>query len=196
MIIGILRERVLEIGDELVEAGRLDHAEQVFNLRMDELDRALVDPSLELRALIADNIWFYKKLHSLKNLPRVVDSRGKILQARKKEKADADFIGDPISPGTVTGSIKVLKSPDEKPILPGEILVARATDPGWTPLFVNAAGVILEVGGMLQHGALVAREYGKPCICGVETATSALQDGQIVEMNGTDGTIKLVPAEI
>ncbi|MDH7578083.1 MAG: PEP-utilizing enzyme [Bacillota bacterium] len=86
----------------------------------------------------------------------------------------------------------MLKSPDEKPVLPGEILVAKATDPGWTPLFINAAGVILEVGGMLQHGALVAREYGKPCVSGIEDAVSVLQDGQMVEMDGLNGIVRLL----
>jgi phosphoenolpyruvate synthase/pyruvate phosphate dikinase len=86
----------------------------------------------------------------------------------------------------------VLDEPDEKPVLPGEILVARATDPGWTPLFLNAGGIILEIGGMLQHGALVAREYGKPCIAGIERATLVLNDGQVVEMDGANGIVRFI----
>ena len=97
-----------------------------------------------------------------------------------------------ISPGIVRGKVKVLERPDEKPLLPGEILVARATDPGWTPLFINAAGVILEVGGLLQHGALVAREYGRPCIAGIDGATSLLKDGQEIEMDGASGVVKIL----
>jgi pyruvate,water dikinase len=88
--------------------------------------------------------------------------------------------------------VKVLTSPDEKPVLPGEILVARATDPGWTPLFLNAAGIVLEVGGVLQHGAVVAREYGKPCVVGIDHAASILRDGQRVEMDGASGVVRLV----
>lgn len=89
-----------------------------------------------------------------------------------------------------TGMVKVLHSPDEKPVNPGDILVARATDPGWTPLFVNAAAVILEVGGMLQHGALVAREYGKPCVAGVEGAVDLWPDGTVVEVDGGEGRVR------
>jgi len=80
----------------------------------------------------------------------------------------------------------------EKLLLPGEILVARATDPGWTPLFLNAGGIILEVGGILQHGALVAREYCKPCVAGIENATTLLKGGQVVEMDGAMGVIRLM----
>ena len=86
----------------------------------------------------------------------------------------------------------MLNDPDEKPVLPGEILVARATDPGWTPLFINAAGVNLEIGGVLQHGALVAREYGKPCVAGIENVTQLLEDGQWIELDGASGVIRLL----
>jgi pyruvate,water dikinase len=69
-------------------------------------------------------------------------------------------------------------------------LVARATDPGWTPLFVNASAVVLEIGGLLQHGALVAREYGKPCVAGVQRATDRLADGELVEVDGSSGVVR------
>jgi len=101
-------------------------------------------------------------------------------------------LGTPISAGTVRGRVKVMHSPDEKPLLKGEILVARATDPGWTPLFVNAGGVILETGGLLQHGALVAREYGLPCVAGIVNATELWPDGTLVEVNGSAGIVRLV----
>jgi pyruvate,water dikinase len=71
-------------------------------------------------------------------------------------------------------------------------LVTRATDPGWTPLFINAAAVVLEVGGMLQHGALVAREYGKPCVVGIDNIATILKDGQQIEVDGSNGIIKLI----
>jgi pyruvate,water dikinase len=100
--------------------------------------------------------------------------------------------GEPIAPGVVRGRVNVLREPDEKPVLPGEILVARATDPGWTPLFLNASGIILEIGGLLQHGALVAREYGKPCVAGIEDATSVLRDGQMVELDGANGVVRFI----
>jgi pyruvate,water dikinase len=98
----------------------------------------------------------------------------------------------PVSSGIVTGPVKVMHDPFEKELKKGEILVAYTTDPGWTPLFINAAAVLLEVGGELQHGALVAREYGKPCIAGIVNVTHELEDGQMVEVNGNSGSVRLL----
>ncbi len=83
-------------------------------------------------------------------------------------------------------------SSSEKPVNKGDVLVAYTTDPGWTPLFVNAAAVVLEVGGVLQHGAVVAREYGKPCVAGIDRVMTKLHDGQRVEVDGTAGVIRLL----
>jgi pyruvate,water dikinase len=88
--------------------------------------------------------------------------------------------------------VKVLKTHDEKPISPGDILVTKATDPGWTTLFINAGGVLLETGGILQHGASIAREMGKPCIVGIEDVTKILNDSQTVELDGATGIIKIL----
>jgi pyruvate,water dikinase len=85
-----------------------------------------------------------------------------------------------------------MHDPFEKELEKGEILVAYTTDPGWTPLFINAAAVLLEVGGELQHGALVAREYGKPCVAGIVNVTHDLVDGQMVEVNGNSGSVRLL----
>ena len=161
---------------------------------MDELDRGIADPSIDLKALVYDNTTYLRRFDHIREFPRMLDSRGKILRPPRKEPQDGEFQGEPISPGVVKGQIKILHEPDQKPVFPGEILVARATDPGWTPLFLNAAGIVLEVGGALQHGALVAREYGKPCVAGIENATEVFNDGQMVEMDGTSGIITLVPA--
>jgi pyruvate,water dikinase len=192
LITDMFRRRVLAAAQPLLDAGRLDSLEQVFDLHMDDLKRGLADPSIDLRALAEENTRFLKKLRQVRELPRIVDSRGRILRPPKKEAGEGELVGEPISPGLVRGKIKVLHEPDEKPVLPGEILVARATDPGWTPLFLNAGGIVLEVGGMLQHGALVAREYGKPCVAGIEHATSILNDGQVVEMDGLSGVVKIL----
>ncbi len=88
--------------------------------------------------------------------------------------------------------MRVLHDPAEKTIEQGDILVTRATDPGWTPLFLNAQGIILEVGGMLQHGALVAREYCKPCIAGITNIYDTLKEGMIIEMDGGTGMIRIL----
>jgi pyruvate,water dikinase len=97
-----------------------------------------------------------------------------------------------VSPGTVRGPVKVLRSPREKPVEKGDVLVAYTTDPGWTPLFVNAAAVVLEVGGTLQHGAVIAREYGKPCVVGIDRVMDKLHDGQRVEVDGMAGVVRLL----
>ena len=77
----------------------------------------------------------------------------------------------------------------------GEILVTKATEPSWTPIFINAAAVVLEVGGPLQHGAIIAREYGIPCVSGVETATKVIKDGDLLEVDGTNGVVKKIEDE-
>lgn len=192
MTVAEVRKKVMEAAKALVASGRIDDQDQVFDLTMDDLTMAMEDSTLDLRLLASKNTMFLNRLKNIKEFPRVIDSRGKILYPPKRKAQEGELIGEPISPGTVRGPVKVLKSPHEKPVLMGEILVAKATDPGWTPLFINAAGIILEVGGMLQHGALVAREYGKPCVSGIEDAVSILKDGQMVEIDGLNGVIRLL----
>ncbi len=187
---GFLRTRVLRIGKELVAAGRLDKPEQAFDLTINELDRCAAEPELDLCSAAAANNVFISQIKNRGDLPAIVDSRGRIFRPKTPELEDGDLGGLPVSTGVVRGKVKVLHSPDEKPLLPGEILVARATDPGWTPLFVPAAAIVLEVGGVLQHGALVAREYGKPCVVGIANATKELKDGDYVEVDGTAGLIR------
>ena len=125
--------------------------------------------------------------------PNVIDSRGRILRPPppRKEKA-GEMSGMAISPGVVTGAVKVLHNPHEKSVNKGDVLVAYTTDPGWTPLFVNAAAILLEVGGVLQHGAVIAREYGKPCVVGIDGLMTKLSDGQRVEVDGPAGVIRLL----
>jgi len=194
-IVGLLREKVLSQAKKFVDENRLDSIDQVFDLTLDQFEHAKNDTSLDLRRFASSNTLFLKKLAKVKNPPTIIDSRGFIPRPTKKAVHEGEVAGTPISPGTTRGRIKVLHTANEKPLHKGEILVARATDPGWTPLFVNAAAVILEVGGMLQHGALVAREYGLPCVAGVENATSLWKDGTLVEVDGTTGIVRLVTNE-
>jgi pyruvate,water dikinase len=191
--IDLIRTRALKEADTLVASGRLRDRNQVFDLTLEQFAAALKDPNLPLMEMIATNREFLDLLARVPQLPTIFDSRGLILRAKPKIGGEGEFLGTPISAGTVRGRIKVLHSPEEKPFLKGEILVARATDPGWTPLFVNAAGVILETGGLLQHGALVAREYGLPCVAGIVNATELWPDGTLVEVDGSAGIIRLVP---
>jgi phosphohistidine swiveling domain-containing protein len=186
--IDVLRTRLLAEAARLVVAGRLDRPEQIFDLTLEDLGA----PDLDLRARGAERRMDHERLARARELPRIFDSRGRILYAPPRPAEAGRLSGHPVSPGVARGPVKVLHAPDEKPLRAGEILVARATDPGWTPLLVSAAAVILEVGGVMQHGALVAREYGKPCVAGVEHATERLRDGMVVEVDGAAGVVTLV----
>eukprot|EP00568_Trieres_chinensis_P002868 CAMPEP_0183311368 /NCGR_PEP_ID=MMETSP0160_2-20130417/36546_1 /TAXON_ID=2839 ORGANISM="Odontella Sinensis, Strain Grunow 1884" /NCGR_SAMPLE_ID=MMETSP0160_2 /ASSEMBLY_ACC=CAM_ASM_000250 /LENGTH=255 /DNA_ID=CAMNT_0025475915 /DNA_START=36 /DNA_END=799 /DNA_ORIENTATION=- len=189
MIIYMFRKRVLEEAQSLKKSRQIKSLDEAFSLHLDELEMALKDPFLPIQTMIENNMDFRIKTRNIQEYPMCFDSRGKIIRPPSHPLGPRELAGRPISPGLVKGRVKVLRRADEKPILPGEILVARATDPGWTPLFVNAGGIILEVGGLLQHGALVAREYGKPCVSGIENVVSLLNDGQIVELDGASGVV-------
>ena len=186
-----VRKRALAQGRCLAEEGRLDTAKDIFDLRFADLEAAAQDPTLDLRKLREGRIHFRRKLDAhVASFPAVIDSRGRILGPLAVEVTPGLLSGMPVSPGVVTGPVKVLHSPHDKVVEKGDILVAYTTDPGWTPLFVNAAAVVLEVGGVLQHGALVAREYGKPCVVGIDRVVAELRDGELVEVNGAAGTVR------
>jgi pyruvate,water dikinase len=189
MVIDYLRRRALEQGQKWVKAGLLDTVDQVFDLHLEEFTRAEVDPNLDIRLLANTNRDYYAQFNPNNDPPIIIDSRGFIPKLPPQPRKENQLAGTQVSSGTVIGQVKVLKHPDEKPILPGDILVTKATDPGWTTLFINAGGVLLESGGALQHGASIAREMGKPCIVGIEDVTKILQDGQTVEIDGGTGMI-------
>jgi pyruvate,water dikinase len=105
---------------------------------------------------------------------------------------DENIVGSPVSPGVVEGVVHVVFDPHGAQLSPGEILVCPGTDPSWTPLFLAAGGLVMEVGGMMTHGSVVAREYGIPAVVGVNQATSRLQSGQRIRVNGSTGQITLL----
>jgi phosphoenolpyruvate synthase/pyruvate phosphate dikinase len=188
-----MRKRALIEGEKLQKAGRLDCADQIFELTLSDIEQAKQEPLLDLNLLREKHTQFLKQLKSqVTEFPQIIDSRGRILRPAPKNEKPNEISGMPVSPGVVIGRVKVLRTTHEKTIEEGDILVAYTTDPGWTPLFVNAAAIILEVGGVLQHGAVVAREYGKPCVVGVDRVVTRLQDGQRVEVDGFNGVIRLL----
>lgn len=191
-----LRRRLVLEGERLHRDGRLDAAEHVFDLRMDELVAAAADPTLDLRGLRVTRRGYYDRLATqVTNFPSLIDSRGRILRAPPGPRRDGEFAGVGLSPGIVSGPARTLRSPHEKPLAKGEILIAYTTDPGWTPIFTNAAAVVLEIGGTLQHGAVVARELGLPCVAGIEGITVAIADGEWIEVDGHRGTLRRLPAD-
>jgi len=187
-----IRELLLAKSARLVEKGLLDNLDDIFWLKIEQIVQVSHKTKEELAAQVEENQRYYRLLDQVHSFPKLIDSRGKILTVPPVEGKEGEVVGQPISPGIVKGRVKVLSTPDEKPLLPGEIMVTRATDPGWTPLFINAGAIILEVGGLLQHGALVAREYGKPCIAGIDNVMDILKDGQYVQVDATRGLITIL----
>lgn len=186
-----IRTVLLATGKSLALDGRLTNQQDVFFLRLPELKRVLDDPSIDAAMLVESGKAETARASRCKAVFPVMDSRGRFYHpSLPKDASNGAIIGHAVSSGVAKGRVKVLSSPTEKPIEVGDILVARATDPGWTPLFVNASAIVLEVGGALQHGALVAREYGKPCVSGVFNATSRLRDGEEVEVDGNMGIVR------
>src|SRR5207248_9106361 len=102
------------------------------------------------------------------------------------------FVGLPVSAGTVEGRARVILDMADADVEPGDILVTAYTDPSWTPLFVAIAGLVTEVGGLMTHGAVIAREYGLPAVVGVERATRLIRDRQRIRVNGTDGYVEIL----
>jgi pyruvate,water dikinase len=195
-VIELFRHQALAIAQRFVADGRLDTPEQIFDLTIADIDRAGIDPMLDLRTLAQERTVLTNKIKKSRLVARIIDSRGRIYFPPRQAVTDGELIGVPISPGVVQGRVKVFRHATDKQLLPSEILVARATDPGWTPLFIHARGIIMEIGGALQHGAVVAREYGIPCVSGVDDATHLLKDGQLVEVDGSNGIVRILDGEI
>jgi pyruvate,water dikinase len=108
---------------------------------------------------------------------------------------DGAHVGTPVSPGVVEGYARTVMKPETATLEPGEIMIAPFTDPGWTPLFHQAKGLVMEVGGMMTHGAVVAREYGIPAVAGIDRATQLIKDGQLIRLDGTHGYLLAIEEE-
>ncbi|KAL7441494.1 hypothetical protein ACHAXM_011541 [Skeletonema potamos] len=191
------RRHALQVAKGFVKQGRLENEGQIFSLTMNQISSAQKDESIDLLPLVRENLKPVENVLHVKNWPVLIDSRGKIIRGKREitedeMKKEGLLIGDPISPGVAKGRAKVLMNPFEKPLEAGEILVARFTEPSWTPLFINAAGVLMEIGGPMQHGAIIAREYGIPCVSGIDNATKLVEDGDLLELDGSSGTVQII----
>jgi len=180
---------LLREGELLVERGVMDAAEDIAWLEIDELHRLVngaLDPG-EARDLVGA-----RRLQAAEDLradhPEFLVAEGVPLATELDDRRMLTGMG--ISPGRVTGTVRVLRDLSETPKLQrGDILVTRATDPGWTPLFLTAGGLVMELGSLLSHGAVVAREYALPAVVNVANATRRLQDGQEVVLDGAKGLV-------
>jgi rifampicin phosphotransferase len=102
------------------------------------------------------------------------------------------MVGLPVSSGTIEGRARVILNMADADLEPGDILVTAYTDPSWTPLFVTVTGLVTEVGGLMTHGAVIAREYGLPAVVGVQQATQLIRDGQRIRVHGTEGYVEIL----
>ncbi|WP_047870358.1 PEP/pyruvate-binding domain-containing protein [Nocardiopsis sp. RV163] len=190
------RRQLLLVGAEMVGAGRLDAPDDIMFLRLPEA-RALVEDA-DQRALVAERRAEYLRERKRRRVPPVLLSDGTDVEAvlpAPLSGRDGEFLGVPASSGTVTGTARVIHDPAGAALEPGEILVAQSTDPGWTPLFMTAGGLVVETGSTIAHGPTVAREYGIPAVICVPRATEVIRDGQRITVDGSTGTVRVEGGE-
>jgi phosphoenolpyruvate synthase/pyruvate phosphate dikinase len=189
----LVRAATLAYAAELVAAGRLEQVEDIWWLDVDEVLAVIEGDERELAPIVRERRIAWAHFAQLAP-PRVMTSEGEIVsgeQVRGDLPAGA-LHGTAASAGIVEGVVRVVLDPHRDVLHAGEILVAPFTDPGWTPLFINAAGLIMEVGGLMTHGSVVAREYGIPAVVSVDGATKRLKTGQRVRLDGTAGVIEVL----
>jgi phosphohistidine swiveling domain-containing protein len=182
------RELLEVAGAELAAHGRIAEAADIFFLTLPEARRAVAGE--DLRGVVVARRETFERERGRRHIPRVLLSDGTDAEAALVSVTGA-LRGAPASPGVVTGTARVIRSPQGARLEPGEILVAPSTDPGWTPLFLTAGALVMEMGGMMSHGAVVAREYGIPAVVGVAGATEQITTGQRLTVDGSAGTVEL-----
>ncbi|MEZ4710278.1 MAG: phosphoenolpyruvate synthase [Caldilineaceae bacterium] len=194
-VLGEVRIAILEAGAILQKQQRLAQIEDVWFLDLNELIDVLHDPSDDPRPRVAQRQADHARFWSMKP-PRVMTSDGEIITVTisRDDLPEGALAGNPVSAGVVEGVAHVVTDPHTQVLSPGEILVAPFTDPGWTPLFINAAGLVMEVGGMMTHGSVVAREYGIPAVVGVLDATRRIETGQRIRVHGDQGYVEILSA--
>jgi pyruvate,water dikinase len=189
----VYKQALLQEAERLVQEGVLRRADDIFHLTFAELQEAVrarrVDDQLLQRRKEAFR-W-----HQTLTPPRVLTSDGEAVAGayRRADLPAGALVGLPVSAGTVEGRARVVLNLGDADLQPGDILVTAYTDPSWTPLFVAVAGLVTEVGGLMTHGAVVAREYGLPAVVGVQRATRLIRDGQRIRVHGTEGYVELDP---
>ncbi|QII49269.1 phosphoenolpyruvate synthase [Bacillus paralicheniformis] len=188
----VYKQALLKEAEQLVQAGVIHEKEDIYYLTFEELHEAARTQKIDDQIISKrkDEYKLYEKLTP----PRVITSDGEIITgAYKRENLPANAIaGLPVSSGVVEGRARVILNMENADLEDGDILVTSFTDPGWTPLFVSIKGLITEVGGLMTHGAVIAREYGLPAVVGVENATGLIKDGQQIRVHGTEGYIEIL----
>lgn len=202
----VYKQALMKEAEQLVQAGVIHNKEDIYYLTFEELHEAvrtkkLIDPGcmveqqtgLAIRQIISQRKDEYKLYEKL-TPPRVITSDGEIIAgAYKRENLPAEaIVGLPVSSGVIEGRARVILNMEDADLEDGDILVTSFTDPSWTPLFVSIKGLVTEVGGLMTHGAVIAREYGLPAVVGVENATKLIKDGQRIRVHGTEGYIEML----
>jgi phosphoenolpyruvate synthase/pyruvate phosphate dikinase len=188
----IYKQALLKEAQRLLEANILQEKEDIYYLAFEELQETVRTNKLDYQVINKrkEEYKHYEKLTP----PRVITSDGEIITGQyKRENIPAGAIaGLAVSSGAVEGRARVILNMEEADLEDGDILVTAFTDPSWTPLFLSIKGLVTEVGGLMTHGAVIAREYGLPAIVGVENATKLIKDGQRIRVHGTEGYIELL----
>ncbi|NBE79632.1 rifamycin-inactivating phosphotransferase [Micromonospora rubida] len=188
----VYKQALLEEAERLVHANVLREKEDVFYLTFQELHDVV-------RTHRADDQLIHRRKEAFRSYqaltpPRVLTSDGEGISGayRRDDVPTGALVGLPVSGGIVEGRARVILDLADADLEPGDILVTAFTDPSWSPLFVAIEGLVTEVGGLMTHGAVVAREYGLPAVVGVERATTLIRDGQRIRVHGTDGYVEIL----
>jgi rifampicin phosphotransferase len=188
----VYKQAILKAAEQLVQANVIHEKEDIYYLTFEELHEVVRTKELDYQIIIKrkDEFKLYEKLTP----PRVITSDGELLSGEYKPEnfSDEAIVGLPASSGVIEGRARVIFNMEEADLEDGDILVTSFTDPSWTPLFVSIKGLVTEVGGLMTHGAVIAREYGLPAVVGVDHATKLIKDGQRIRVHGTEGYIEIL----
>jgi len=188
----LYKQALLEEAGRLVRAGVLQSQEEIYYLTLQELREVVRTHEIDDQ-IVSRRTAEHERNRKL-TPPRVMTSDGEIVTGAYK-RADLPagaLVGLAVSAGVVEGRARVLSGMADAELEAGDILVTAFTDPSWTPLFVSIKGLVTEVGGLMTHGAVIAREYGLPAVVGVENATRLIKDGQRIRVHGTDGYVEIL----
>lgn len=188
----IYKQALRKEAEQLVQANIIHEKEDIYYLTFEELHEVVRTKKLDYKIIRnrKDEYQLYEKLSP----PRVITSDGEIITGSyKREHLPSEaIVGLPVSAGMIEGRARVIFNMEDAVLEEGDILVTAFTDPSWTPLFVSVKGLVTEVGGLMTHGAVIAREYGLPAVVGVENATKKIKDGQRIRVHGTEGYIEIL----
>ncbi|HWQ95996.1 MAG TPA: PEP-utilizing enzyme [Candidatus Methylomirabilis sp.] len=196
MSIAILRKHVLEAGMRFADRGIIEEQQDIFYLKIPEIKNVLSGEKLDCKKIVSE-----RKSEREQNSRYVVpdvfigEFKPEMFKANVTRELKTVYSGYAASSGVVQGKARIIRSPDDfRRFNAGEILVAPATDPMWSTLFPIAKAVVTEMGGVLSHASIVAREYGIPCVVNVQGIVAALEDGDLIEVDGANGTVKIIRA--